>query len=345
MQVTPLEIGRLKGRYAVVWYELQPDGKPKRRRFRLKAKNKTDAWAEGQRRYETELALIGMKLTLEDVWKIYTAHLSGRKTARDLEFVWQYIGPELGSYHPLQINDDVVKRYLEIRTEDFQRRNGRPPSKSTLRADINLLQCTLNHAYKKRIIDKPIQLKLPPQGSPRDRWLEVDEIDKLLEACKQTPHIYVAVVLMLSTAGRVGAVLELTWDPVDFDRRTIDLRVREHEHKKARAFVPINDGLLAVLKEWRKNCDTDYVVEFRGRAVGDIKKGFNKAVKRSGLKNVYPHALRHTAAVHMVASGCSMERVSQYMGHSSIAVTEKTYARFAPKHLRKEAEAIDFIKK
>ncbi len=33
-----------------------------------------------------------------------------------------------------------------------------------------------------------------------------------------------AILLMLTTAGRVGAILDLTWDRVDFDRAQIDLR-------------------------------------------------------------------------------------------------------------------------
>lgn len=39
-----------------------------------------------------------------------------------------------------------------------------------------------------------------------------------------------------------------------------------------------------------------------------------------------------------------MQRVSQYLGHSSITVTEKIYARYAPEHLHEESEAVDFLK-
>jgi integrase len=45
----------------------------------------------------------------------------------------------------------------------------------------------------------------------------------------------------------------------------------------------------------------------------------------------------------MAAAGCKMERISQYLGHSSTKVTERIYARFAPGHLHQEAAAVDFI--
>lgn len=345
MQVTPFEIGKLKDRYVVVWYLVDKSGKKKRRRFRLKAKNKADASPEGKRRYEAELSLMGMELKLKDIWKQYAGYLGDRKTATDLAYVWKYMEPELGSYNPLEIDDEVVNRYLEVRKADFIRRNKRPPSKTTLRQDVNLLQCVLNYAAKRKIIDEKVELTLPPRGRRRDRWLEEDEIEKLLAACKQTPHLYVAVALLLSTAGRIGAVLELTWDRVDFKRRTIDLSDGDEQYKKSRAVVPINDGLLELLQDWKKNCDSDYVVEYHGDRVSKISKGFKSAVERAGIDYVWPHALRHTAAVHMISKGCSMERVSQYLGHDSIATTEKIYARFAPKHLHEEAQAVDFIKK
>ena len=37
-----------------------------------------------------------------------------------------------------------------------------------------------------------------------------------------------------------------------------------------------------------------------------------------------------------------MSRISQFLGHSSTAVTERVYARYAPDHLREEAALLDF---
>ena len=74
------------------------------------------------------------------------------------------------------------------------------------------------------------------------------------------------------------------------------------------------------------------------------KTPFTAAAKAAGVKGVTPHVLRHTAAVHLVAGGVPMQKVSQYLGHSSISVTERVYGRFAPDHLRAEAEILDFTK-
>lgn len=341
----PIKIGKLKSGYVAYWYEFI-DGKKVRHRFRLTATTKQDAWPEGQRVHDSWLALKETKLTFEDVWKRYEEYLEGRRTSLQLKGAWKTIGPFFKKYHPLQINDELVEKYLKKRREDFLKDHDRKIGEGTLYNEVNLIQSTLNFAKKKKLIkENPHQLKKPVKPAPVDRWLTAEEIQKLLVASEQTPHLHVAIALMLATAGRIGAVLDLTWGRIDLDKRTIDLRVEDSAHRKGRAFVPMNQGMYDLLLHWKLMCDSDFVVEYRGDRVDSIRNAFRKAVKRAKLDGkVTPHVLRHTAAVHMVANGCSMQRVSQYLGHSSIATTEKIYARYAPEHLREESEAVDFLK-
>ena len=67
-------------------------------------------------------------------------------------------------------------------------------------------------------------------------------------------------------------------------------------------------------------------------------------MRRAKLDGVTPHTLRHTAAVHMAAAGIPMAQISQYLGHSNTAVTERVYARFAPEHLTDAANVLNFTK-
>ena len=104
----------------------------------------------------------------------------------------------------------------------------------------------------------------------------------------------------------------------------------------------MNTGLEAALLEARKGALSDYVIEWAGGPVNSIRKGFTTAVTAAKLEGVTLHTLRHTGAVHMVAGGVPMRKISQFMGHSNTQITERTYARFAPDHLRDAADIVDF---
>jgi len=198
----------------------------------------------------------------------------------------------------------------------------------------------LRWAEKRRLIDRAPHVDRPPAPPPRNRWLTRDEARRLIDGA-EAHHIRLAIILMLATAARVSAVLELTWDRIDMERGIVVLDPGDGQGRKGRATVPINGMLRAALTEAAKASISDYVVEWGGRPVKSIKTGFRRAAANAGLTDVSPHVLRHTGAVWMAEKGTSMDRIAQYLGHSDSRITERVYARFAPDHLRDEADILD----
>ncbi|WP_342344661.1 tyrosine-type recombinase/integrase [Vannielia litorea] len=272
-------------------------------------------------------------LTVADLWQRYSAEKAGRPVEQNMLHRGKSILPFFGHLRPEQITIEDCRNYVAQR-----RRAGRKDG--TIWGQMNSLRTCLNWAVKSGHIDVAPRLELPPKGVPRERYLTREEIGRLI-AAPSAPHIHLAIVLMLTTAARVTAVLELTWDRGDLDRRQINLRTSEG-HRKGRAVVPINDTLLEKLKEARAGALTDYVVEWAGGPIRSIKKGFAAAVRSAGLIDCTPHVLRHTAAVHMAEAGVPMAEISQYLGHSDVQITASVYARFSPGHLRKAASALEF---
>ncbi|MEO0484976.1 MAG: tyrosine-type recombinase/integrase [Pseudomonadota bacterium] len=126
---------------------------------------------------------------------------------------------------------------------------------------------------------------------------------------------------MLGTAARVGAILGLTWDRVDFERRAINLRLPDAQTKKGGAVIAMNGMTRPALQTARHTALSDHVVEYASGPVKNIRKGFKSTCERAGLREVTTQTLRHTAAVHMVSAGISIEKVSQYLGHSNTRIT------------------------
>lgn len=321
-------IGRLKGKFVVSWWV---DGK--RRRYRIDADTLRDAEREARDIILRETAPAG-GATVADLWPAYLADRAGRRAERNMRSTGNVILPHFGALRPDQITTADCRGYAA-------RRRGAGKSVGTVWTELGHLRIVLNWAAKQGLIDRAPAIDMPPKPAPKDRYLTRAEIDRLLAADAE-PHIALAIRLMLMTGGRVGAILELTWDRVDLDRGQINLRLDDGGPRKGRAVVPVNPALRAALIEARKSALSDHVIEWAGGPVKSIRRGFARAVVNAGLKDVTPHTLRHTAAVHMAEAGVPMSRISQFLGHSNTAVTERVYARFAPDHLSDAAAALNF---
>jgi integrase len=104
----------------------------------------------------------------------------------------------------------------------------------------------------------------------------------------------------------------------------------------------MTDRLRTELEAAAEVAMTPYVIEYAGRKVGNIKKGFAGAAARAGLTDIVPHDLRHTAAVWMAEAGTSMSEIAQVLGHSDERITFRVYARYSPEYLRRAMSALEF---
>ena len=81
-------------------------------------------------------------------------------------------------------------------------------------------------------------------------------------------------------------------------------------------------------------------VEFNGKPVSSVKKGFRSAVRLAGLAGkITPHTLRHTAATWLMQRGVPIWEAAGFLGMSP-EVLEKTYGHHHPDYLHGAAAAI-----
>lgn len=323
-----MRIGKLNGRFVITW----TDEAGNRRRYRLQATDKKAAEAEGRDIFRRENTRPNGHLIL-DLFSRYRQEKAGRPIAETLGYTGKAILRHFGAMRADQVTVQDCRDYAAGR-----RAEGR--SVGTVWTELGHLRIVCRWAEKGGLIPRAPHIELPQKPAPKDRYLTDPEIRKLLMADAE-PHIRLAILLMLTTAARVGAVLDLTWDRVELDRGQINLRVDQEGPRKGRAVVPINDTLRAALSHSIEGAMSDYVVEWAGGPVKSIRKGFAKSVENAGLKGVSPHTLRHTAAVRMAAAGTPMSKIAQYLGHSNTSQTERVYARYAPEHLKDAASALE----
>jgi integrase len=308
---------RIRRRTNGWWYGLTPDGWES-----LKTRDRDEALrkaADHKARPKGD--------TVTDVMASYLEYKSDRPSAERMDFAWKRLKPHFGPYRPDQITRDTCKMYIAKR-----RKAG--AGNGTIIKELTTLRAAIRHHDKNCGAD----FVFPPSPPPKDRFLTKDEYKRLLAACKYA-HVKLFVALALTTAGRKEAILDLTWDRVDFATGNINLG--RGTRQKGRAIVKMGPELRKLLTESQEGATTDYVIEWAGDRVKNIRKAFDKACALANLKDVTPHVLRHTAAVWMAEEGQSMSVIAQHLGHRDTHTTERVYARFSPSYLEKTTSILD----
>jgi integrase len=260
---------------------------------------------------------------------IYDGYLAAKGKPR-AEWAWDKLKGSFGALRPEHVTEKLCHGYGE-------RRRLEKIKDGTIHTELTFLRAALNW-HRKGLGDVVV---MPPKPPPNSRHLSRPDFMKFLGACK-AHHLRLFVMLGIATAGRMGAILELTWDRVDMDAGTIRLAKEGPQTKKGRATVPMTAGLRRALQaaEGRRGTG-NHVVEFGGEPVKKIRKAFARAASEAGLPWVTPHVLRHTAAVWMAEADVPMSQIAQYLGHTDERTTFRVYARYTPEHLRKAAESLD----
>lgn len=318
-----------RGKWAIVWVE---DGKTRRHSTGAVDRDEASRILDA---FRAEMSRPASR-TVADLWTAYMARIEGKPAHKRMTSEWKSLGPVFSQMLPEHISEQACNDYTAAR-----RAKGRKDG--TIWTELGDLATVLAWAAGAGHIAKAPRIHRPAKPDPKDRYLTRDEISRLIDAAT-IPHIRLAIILMLGTAARIGAVLDLTWDRVDFQHGIVKLALGDGERRKGRATVPMNGMVRAALSEAREGALTEHVIEWAERPLTTIRRGFNRAVEDAGLTDVTPHVLRHTAAVHMAASGVPMSKIAQYLGHSDDRITQRVYARFAPDHMADAAEAVNFLK-
>lgn len=177
---------------------------------------------------------------------------------------------------------------------------------------------------------------------------EVDRIDKEIEnTSNRFPGLYpvqvsllelrnkLIVHLMIDNGLRLKECVNLNLS--DIDIANMYMIVRNSKYNKDR-FIPLSEKVKTLLSEYYMLIDSEnyeldkallYDYQFNHRITENaIKQIFYKLKKKTGIKNLHAHILRHTFGTAYILQGGDVSLLQLIMGHSSISVTEK-YLHFS----------------
>jgi integrase/recombinase XerC len=153
----------------------------------------------------------------------------------------------------------------------------------------------------------------------------------------------VAIVEMLyATGARVGELCGLDLNDVDYDRQTIKVLGKGNKERT----IPLGNPAVRALTNWLKqgreqianaNSGSAVFIGVRGRRIDQraVRTIVYEALSAiEGIERMGPHALRHSAATHLLEGGADLRTVQEILGHASLATTQ-IYTHVSTERLQK----------
>ena len=167
-----------------------------------------------------------------------------------------------------------------------------------------------------------------------------EDIRCMLQTARATSaRDYALLCFLVDTGARAGGVVSLTLDRLDLERRRALVIEKSQKRERVRR-VFFTEETRQALEEWlavRPEAESDHVflgVHGKPLSVSGLYHVLKRLAKKAGIKGRFnPHSMRHAFARRALKQGADLATVSQLMGHSSVEVTVRFYARWADDEL------------
>jgi integrase len=241
--------------------------------------------------------------------------------------------------------DDCLPKLTTAMIEKYKVQRSQQIKAATVNRELALLKHMLTKAVEWECLKsnpaKPVKLLKEPPG--RLRYLEPEEIERLLENCEdpQLPHLRPIVVTALHTGMRLGEILGLRWENIDLRHGLITVTKTKNNERKT---IPINDTLHEELSQLPKHLSSPYLFcHPDGAHILRIDRSFHSALKRAGIEGFRFHDLRHTCASHLAMRGQPLETIGVLLGHKDPKMT-KRYAHLSPTSLKAAVTTLENLR-
>ena len=291
--------------------------------------------------------------------------------------------PYFGHFYINKIKPTDIMKFYDLLEKDTQlvRKQGnngaktkKPLSGKTILEHHRLLRAMLHKAvYWQLIVSNPAErVQSPKARKPKRKSYDDEQTKILLENLEQLSiedTMYkVAIILTVFTGVRLGELMGLEWQDVDFKNGIISINRSSQYLADMGVFtkvpktessireIAIPEFIISLLEEYKlwyeeqksiygelwTNSDRLFVqADGKPMHPSTISKWFVKYVGQIGLPVINFHGLRHTNASLLVAQNIDIAVISARLGHAQISTTLDFYVHPLLSHNRKAGYALE----
>ena len=320
-----------------------------------------------------------------DVWKrdYGSKELASSTYKRYCRMLETRLLPYFGHFYINKIKPTDIMKFYDLLEKDTQlvRKKGnngsktkKPLSGKTILEHHRLLRAMLHKAvYWQLIVANPAERVQPPKArKPKRRSYDDEQTKVLLENLEQLSSedtkYKAAIILTVFTGVRLGELMGLEWQDVDFKNGIISINRSSQYLADMGVFtkvpktessireIAIPEFIISLLEEYKlwyeeqksiygelwTNSDRLFVqADGKPMHPSTISKWFVKYVVQIGLPVINFHGLRHTNASLLVSQNIDIAVISARLGHAQISTTLDFYVHPLLSHNRKAGYALE----
>ena len=290
-----------------------------------------------------------MKLnTWLDIWlNKYNKHTVKLRTYERYHYIInKHICPLIGDYELDDLSCEVLQDYILEKIEKGNLKTGKGLANNSTVGIANVLKQALKQAkilgYVKE--NNSTLVKLPTITEKEITVFNEDEQNKLVDFCLNSKKSnYIGIVICLYSGIRLGELLALTWNDIDFEKGFMHITKTTYKTKQdgknvqiidnpktksSNRVIPLPKSLLEILKKYKKNSISQYVISTRSNTIvgtRSYQKTYERILKKLNIPYKNFHSLRHTFATRASEMGMDARTLSEILGHKNPMITLQRY--------------------
>lgn len=282
------------------------------------------------------------------VWlEKYTKHTVKLRTYDRYKYIIEkHINPKLGDYELDELNGEIFQDFVLSELENGNLNTKGKLANNSVIGIVNVLKGTMSTALSLNKIDKNEmrKIKLPSPTEKPVNAFERHEQEKIVKFCLASKkNNYIGIVICLYTGIRLGELLALTWNDIDFAKGFMRItkttyRIKENgiprivvdepKTKNSIRVIPLSKNLLDLLKKIKKTSNSNYVISTRNNGIvgtRSYQRTFERILAKLDIPYKNFHSLRHTFATHAIEMGMDIKTLSEIIGHKNPMITLQRY--------------------